>query len=45
LSVCIAARVNLVHPWFTLGMCMSTMGAFYAAHWQTYVTGVLRFGK
>jgi choline/ethanolamine phosphotransferase len=45
IALCLSARINTVHPWAMLCMCVFAMGAFYVAHWQTYVTGVLRFGK
>jgi phosphatidylglycerophosphate synthase len=45
LALSLAARINVVHPWMTMCMSLFALGAFYVAHWQTYVTGVLRFGK
>lgn len=44
----IALAVNLKmgqDPWIMFTMCFVAMLAFYTAHWQTYVTGSLRFGK
>lgn len=32
-------------PWLMFFMCFMGMSAFYIAHWQTYVTGTLTFGK
>ena len=32
-------------PWLMLFMTFTGMSAFYIAHWQTYVTGTLTFGK
>ncbi len=32
-------------PWFLFFIVCLSFGAFYTAHWQTYVTGSLRFGK
>lgn len=32
-------------PWFMFTICFVSMSAFYTAHWQTYVTGSLKFGK
>ncbi|CAF1320244.1 unnamed protein product [Adineta ricciae] len=34
-----------VHPWLMFWSCMCSYLAFYCAHWQTYVSGKLRFGK
>lgn len=31
-------------PWIMFSMCFLAMSAFYTAHWQTYVTGSLKFG-
>ncbi|CAF0722032.1 unnamed protein product [Brachionus calyciflorus] len=31
-------------PWTMFSMVFLAMGAFYTAHWQTYVTGSLKFG-
>ncbi|RNA33640.1 cholinephosphotransferase 1 isoform X2 [Brachionus plicatilis] len=32
-------------PWIMFSMVLLGMSAFYTAHWQTYVTGSLKFGK
>lgn len=34
-----------VSPWFMFVTVFIAMCAFYIAHWQTYVTGTLKFGK
>lgn len=34
-----------VSPWFMFITVFIAMIAFYTAHWQTYVTGTLKFGK
>jgi len=33
------------HPWIMFWQTMAAFCAFYTAHWQTYVTGSLKFGK
>ena len=43
-ACCCAAQVGL-HPWLMFWCCMFSYIAFYCAHWQTYVSGKLRFGK
>ena len=32
-------------PWFMFLTVNLAMAAFHVAHWQTYVTGTLRFGR
>lgn len=32
-------------PWIMFSMVILGMSAFYTAHWQTYVTGCLKFGS
>ncbi|CAF2896571.1 unnamed protein product [Rotaria sp. Silwood2] len=44
LAGCCAVQLGL-HPWTMFWCCMSSYIAFYCAHWQTYVSGKLRFGK
>lgn len=46
--VIIALSVSLKlgsDPWLMFIICFLAMTAFYTAHWQTYVTGTLKFGK
>ncbi|CAF4272523.1 unnamed protein product, partial [Adineta steineri] len=33
-----------VHPWVMFWCCMLSCVTFYCAHWQTYVSGKLKFG-
>lgn len=33
------------NPWIMFTMVFIGMSAFYTAHWQTYVTGCLKFGS
>lgn len=33
------------YPWLMFYVCFGAMSTFYTAHWQTYVTGTLKFGK
>ncbi|XP_006769432.1 PREDICTED: cholinephosphotransferase 1 isoform X1 [Myotis davidii] len=40
----IAVRLGTHHDWLFF-CCFIGMFLFYCAHWQTYVSGVLRFGK
>jgi len=46
--VIMALSVSLrlgISPWFMFTTVFLAMFAFYSAHWQTYVTGTLQFGK
>ncbi|CAF3365289.1 unnamed protein product [Rotaria sp. Silwood1] len=43
LAGCCAVQLGL-YPWVMFWCCMSSYIAFYCAHWQTYVSGKLRFG-
>ncbi|KAL7668525.1 hypothetical protein ACOME3_009223 [Neoechinorhynchus agilis] len=40
---CVCLRVGY-WPWFMMFLFMMVLSAFYIAHWQTYVTGELKFG-
>jgi choline/ethanolamine phosphotransferase len=42
---CCCAVQLAVHPWVMFSCCMSSYIVFYCAHWQTYVSGKLKFGK
>jgi choline/ethanolamine phosphotransferase len=42
-ACCCAVQLGL-HPWLMFWCCMFSYIAFYCAHWQTYVSGKLRFG-
>lgn len=45
-SAACCCAVQLGHyPWLMFWCCMFSYIAFYCAHWQTYVSGKLRFGK
>ncbi|XP_014213228.1 choline/ethanolaminephosphotransferase 1 isoform X3 [Copidosoma floridanum] len=44
LSACIAVQLGY-HPTWMFFQCFCAMTLFYCAHWQTYVSGSLRFGK
>lgn len=44
LSACIAVQLGN-HPGWMFFQCFCAMTLFYCAHWQTYVSGTLRFGK
>ncbi|XP_033105234.1 choline/ethanolaminephosphotransferase 1-like [Anneissia japonica] len=46
--VSISTSVTLqlgVHPFECFFLCFVGLALFYTAHWQTYVSGTLRFGK
>ncbi|XP_022655457.1 choline/ethanolaminephosphotransferase 1-like [Varroa jacobsoni] len=43
LGVAVAIRMGTC-PYIMLIQCLVAMFLFYCAHWQTYVTGTLRFG-
>ncbi|UJR28270.1 hypothetical protein I4U23_009520 [Adineta vaga] len=43
-ACCCALQLG-VYPWLMFWCCMLSYIAFYCAHWQTYVSGKLRFGK
>jgi len=44
MGLCVSLRLGL-SPWFMFITVFLAMFAFYVAHWQTYVTGTLKFGK
>ncbi|XP_021913070.1 cholinephosphotransferase 1 isoform X5 [Zootermopsis nevadensis] len=44
LSACIAVQLGYYPSWMFF-QCFCAMTLFYCAHWQTYVSGTLRFGK
>ncbi|NXN97137.1 CHPT1 Cholinephosphotransferase, partial [Rhinopomastus cyanomelas] len=44
LGSCIAIRLG-THPDWLFFCCFVGLFMFYSAHWQTYVSGILRFGK
>ena len=44
-SFSVALKLSNESPWLTFAVCAFGMNCFYVAHWQTYVTGSLRFGK
>lgn len=44
LSACIAVQLGYYPAWMFF-QCFCAMTLFYCAHWQTYVSGSLRFGK
>lgn len=44
LGVCIAVRLGTFPPWMFF-QCFTAITLFYIAHWQTYVSGTLRFGR
>ncbi|CAD5120884.1 DgyrCDS9436 [Dimorphilus gyrociliatus] len=44
LGCCIAVQLGK-HPSFVFIEVFTTIFLFYAAHWQTYVTGTMKFGK
>ncbi|KAJ9588146.1 hypothetical protein L9F63_018504, partial [Diploptera punctata] len=44
LSACIAVQLGHYPSWMFF-QCFCAMTLFYCAHWQTYVSGTLRFGK
>nr|XP_045612531.1 cholinephosphotransferase 1-like isoform X4 [Procambarus clarkii] len=43
LGVCCSVRLG-THPYWMFFQCMMAVSLFYCAHWQTYVSGTLRFG-
>lgn len=43
LGTCIAVQLG-THPGWMFFCCFAGMFMFYCAHWQTYVSGTLRFG-
>ncbi|XP_063811018.1 choline/ethanolaminephosphotransferase 1 [Pseudophryne corroboree] len=43
LGTCIAVQLG-THPDWMFFCCFAAMFMFYCAHWQTYVSGILRFG-
>jgi hypothetical protein len=44
MSACCAAGLGF-HPTAMFLQCIIAVILFYVAHWQTYITGTLRFGK
>uniref|UniRef100_A0A1E1XQ98 diacylglycerol cholinephosphotransferase n=1 Tax=Amblyomma sculptum TaxID=1581419 RepID=A0A1E1XQ98_AMBSC len=44
LAVCIAVKLGSYPAWMFF-QCFVAIALFYCAHWQTYVSGTLRFGK
>ncbi|XP_076759680.1 choline/ethanolaminephosphotransferase 1 bbc isoform X6 [Xylocopa sonorina] len=44
LSACIAVQLGYYPTWMFF-QCFCAMTLFYCAHWQTYVSGSLKFGK
>ncbi|KAF5287225.1 hypothetical protein FQA39_LY16002 [Lamprigera yunnana] len=44
LSACIAVQLGFYPGWMFF-QCFCAMTLFYCAHWQTYVSGTLRFGR
>lgn len=44
LSACIAVQLGNYPGWMFF-QCFSATTLFYCAHWQTYVSGTLRFGR
>ncbi|XP_044749580.1 cholinephosphotransferase 1 isoform X5 [Coccinella septempunctata] len=44
LSACIAVQLGN-HPGWMFFQCFCAITLFYCAHWQTYVSGTLRFGR
>lgn len=43
IGLCVSLRLGQ-SPWFMFITVCLAMTAFYVAHWQTYVTGTLKFG-
>ncbi|KAK8739088.1 hypothetical protein OTU49_003470 [Cherax quadricarinatus] len=43
LGVCCSVCLG-THPYWMFFQCMMAVSLFYCAHWQTYVSGTLRFG-
>lgn len=44
LAACVTVGLG-THPWVMFFQCFTGFTLFYCAHWQTYVSGILRFGK
>lgn len=44
LGICIAVRLGSYPNWMFF-QCFIAITLFYCAHWQTYITGSLKFGK
>jgi len=44
IACCCAVQLG-VYPWLMFWACMLSYFAFYCAHWQTYVSGILKFGR
>uniref|UniRef100_T1JDW7 diacylglycerol cholinephosphotransferase n=1 Tax=Strigamia maritima TaxID=126957 RepID=T1JDW7_STRMM len=44
ISVCVAIQLGS-HPAWMFFQCFAAISLFYCAHWQTYVSGTLRFGR
>ncbi|XP_066254004.1 choline/ethanolaminephosphotransferase 1 isoform X6 [Euwallacea similis] len=44
ISACTAIQLGTYPSWMFF-QCFCAMSLFYCAHWQTYVSGTLRFGK
>ncbi|XP_067128234.1 choline/ethanolaminephosphotransferase 1-like isoform X1 [Centruroides vittatus] len=44
LGVCVATQLGTYPAWMFF-QCFAAMTLFYCAHWQTYVSGTLHFGK
>lgn len=43
IGTCIALELGF-SPQFMVFECLATMFLFYAAHWQAYCSGLLKFG-
>lgn len=43
-AACVAVQLGTNPDWMFF-QCMSAVTLFYCAHWQTYVSGTLRFGR
>ena len=44
LSVCLSVQLGFLTTWMVV-LCAGATSLFYTAHWQTYVSGTLKFGK
>jgi len=44
LAACLTVGLGS-HPWCMLFQCFTGFILFYLAHWQTYISGTLKFGK
>lgn len=44
LSVCLSVQLGYLTTWMVV-LCAGATSLFYTAHWQTYVSGTLKFGK